>query len=234
MMSHSDLLSDLPGIVHGFAGKKLGDGRSDDVARNGLAYLHLDRYTLVRMKQIHGTCVVTVNGNTGKPVADGIMTVNNNGTEHKAVSVLTADCLPILFADPVRLSVAAVHAGWKGTLGGIAREMVHALCRSGSRPSDIRVAIGPHIGGCCYTVEPDRAALFMKEYRQKGLSNREGAWHLDLAEVTRHQLTEAGVAENHIDVCAICTSCDFKHYFSYRREPKATYGENISMIAVRV
>jgi polyphenol oxidase len=231
-MLTSELLLQLPGIVHGFAGKRLGDGRRDETAQNGLRHLNLSGYNPRRMKQVHGTDVIKANGFSGLPVADGLML--DAGSSHirrEAACVVTADCLPILFADPVRRTVVAVHAGWKGTIGRIAEGTVSSMLASGSSISDIRVAVGPHIGGCCYTVDKDRAGLFANQYGERVVSLRDGRWHLDLGEATRQQLDQSGIAAGQIDLLPVCTSCDHDFY-SYRRDVGDRYGENISVIAV--
>lgn len=136
-----------------------------------------------------------------------------------AVSVRTADCFPILMADPVRQTVAAIHAGWRGTAGRIVAETIGKM-RDEFRtsPGDLVAAIGPGIGVCCYQVGEDVG-------RQFGLS---GAGCVDLAKENRRQLIEAGVPESQIDVLKICTFCDSR-FHSFRRD-KDRAGRMISYI----
>jgi len=105
------------------------------------------------------------------------------------VAVKTADCIPLLLVDPGHRAVAAVHAGWRGTVAGIAQSAVAALgAHFGSLAGDLRAAIGPAIGKCCYEVGAEVAAQF----------GMDGRAHIDLAETVRRQLEAAGVGGQRI------------------------------------
>ena len=130
-------------------------------------------------------------------VSDGMVT----SVPGVLISVHVADCIPILFADPIAHLVGAVHAGWKGTVGNIVERTVSVLQSHGSSPENLLVAIGPHIGGCCYTVSDERAALFAAH-----ASYWENAWHVDLGSSVREQLVAAGIRERHIDWSVSCIS----------------------------
>ena len=137
-----------------------------------------------------------------------------------AVSIRTADCLPILIADPASRAVAAVHAGWRGTAAGIVRHAVDAMRAEFDTPLDqLIVVIGPGIGSCCYDVGEDVA-------RQFGLDR---AGKIDLAAANRHQLIAAGVRAERIDVLGLCTFCDPAKFHSYRRDKDAA-GRMVSFI----
>jgi YfiH family protein len=125
------------------------------------------------------------------------------------VSVRTADCYPILLADERRHAIAAVHAGWRGTAAGIVTKTIQLMhARFGTDPGDLRVAIGPGIGACCYEVGLEVALKFGFEH----------AGCIDLAELNRLQLVEAGAVESKIDTVGGCTKCDPVRFHSFRRD----------------
>lgn len=143
-----------------------------------------------------------------------------------ALSVITADCVPVLLAAPDRL--AAVHAGWRGIAGKIVAETLRA---AGGRPEDFAAWIGPSIGPCCYEVGEDVAAQVAAasapEVAVTGGGGPAGKPHLDLYEAVRRQLEAAGVRE--VRVIRACTRCDEERLWSYRREGKGA-GRNMGFI----
>lgn len=130
-----------------------------------------------------------------------------------ALAVRTADCVPLLYADSRTGAVAAVHAGWRGTVAGAATRMVDVLQRRfGSRPSDLVVAIGPSVGPESYEVGQEvvdafRAAFPEDTTRGAWWSARPGSgkYLLDLWTITRDQLAGAGVLPRHVHLCGLCT-----------------------------
>lgn len=147
---------------------------------------------------------------------DGLIT-NEPGV---ALTVFSADCTPILLHDPVQGAVGAVHAGWRGTAAGIVLRCVEAMTRSfGTNPADLRAAIGPCIGPCCFETDRDvpdamRAALGSladDAIRDDG----NGKYHVDLKRLNETWLRQAGVRE--IDVCPECTACQPDRFWSHRR-----------------
>jgi len=140
-----------------------------------------------------------------------------------AVSIRTADCYPILLADPEHRAVAAIHAGWRGTAAGIVGEALARMRNSyGTQTETLYAVIGPGIGACCYQVGLEVAQKF----------GRDQAGRLDLAAENRSQLLDAGVTEARIDSVKGCTFCEPDRYFSYRREGERA-GRMISFIRVR-
>jgi YfiH family protein len=140
-----------------------------------------------------------------------------------AVGVYVADCVPILIADTVTGAVAAVHAGWRGTVAGILSATLERLrVEHGTRMSDVRVAIGPSIGPCCFEVGAEVvAAVEVSVAGARGAGAIiEGAPkpHVDLWMLNRMAAEGAGVAPGAIDVAEACTSCDRTRFFSYRRD----------------
>lgn len=197
----SPLLEKLPGIRHGFGTRSSG----------------LTQDEMASLKQIHSGIVLQADRTAGcVGEADALVTVEPGVT----VSIRTADCLPILIADPRTGAVAAVHAGWRGTVAGITGAAVAKLAADfGSRPEDLVAAIGPGIGVCCYEVGEEVA-------HQLGEAH---AGCVNLAEHNRRQLERAGIARECIDVISSCTFCDADQFWSYRREGERA-GRMISFI----
>jgi len=153
-------------------------------------------------------------------------------TDQKGVilTMLTADCVPLLLYDPVKKVVAAVHAGWKGTKAQIAAKTIETMQdRFGCDTSEIIVGIAPSIGVCCYEVGEDVASHFFgyaQELEQIGAKYR-----LDLPGINRRQLLLAGIKEEHIEMSGICTACATDRYFSYRKEQGCS-GRFMSLIGM--
>jgi YfiH family protein len=145
-------------------------------------------------------------------------------TPGAVVAVRTADCIPILLADARHRAVAAVHAGWRGTVAGIVGHAVEAMRqRFGTWPEDLHAAIGPGIGKCCYEVGPEVAAHF-------GAAGRS---HIDLTEANRSQLVAAGVEPARVYVAGLCTMCHPDEFHSFRRDHEAA-GRMYSFAGVRL
>jgi YfiH family protein len=127
---------------------------------------------------------------------------------------------------------AAVHAGWKGTKGEIAKHAVQAMVKRGAKVENILASIGPHIGMCCYSVDSDRVQYFSHMYPGdvNVLVEKNGTWHLDIGHVNYLQFIEAGILGDHIDESDLCTSCMIDEFFSYRKDTKETFGEMLGII----
>jgi YfiH family protein len=195
----------LSGFEHGF----------------GTRHSNLSQDTMASLKQIHSGLVLCADRDAGC-VGEGDALISN--WPGRLVSVRTADCLPILLADARTGAVAAIHAGWRGTVAQIAATAVACMTAEfGSRPEDLLAAIGPGIGKCCYQVGAEVA-------RQFGES---GACNLDLAEHNSRQLKKAGLMATNIDIISACTFCQPDEFFSYRREGERA-GRMISYIRNRV
>ncbi|NLG86418.1 MAG: peptidoglycan editing factor PgeF [Firmicutes bacterium] len=193
-----------------------------------LGTLGMSLNTLVAGQQVHGTRVAVVTEadagrgammwENGLPGTDALVTA----TADLPLSVYTADCVPLLFLDPVHKAVGAAHAGWRGSVNKIAVATLQALQNNyGSRPKDVLVAIGPSIGPCCYEVD-DKVLLPLKEqvlwWREVTMFSRPGHCKLDLWELNRRLLLNAGISKNHISLARICTRCCVQNFFSYRGE----------------
>jgi hypothetical protein len=227
------------GVSRGaFASLNLGRGVADDpaaVARNRDAVVRALGFhprAQVEASQVHGPVVAVVTAtDAGRRVegADGMIT----GDAGLVLAVHAADCVPILLADPRTRTVAAVHAGWKGTAAGVAVEAVRVMVdRFGTRPETVLAAIGPSIGPCHYEVdEPvvERLSVW-PWWREVALPNPRGRWQLDLRAANRRQLTDVGVLPEHIEVLDLCTYCRADLFFSHRRD--RITGRMSGMIAV--
>lgn len=207
----SELLSGFPWLAHGF----------------GTRTSPPPELPLALVKQVHSARAVTAwhEGNHGE--ADAIVT----GTSGLAVGVKTADCVPILLIDAQNRAIAAIHAGWRGTVGQIVAETLRLMKTSyGTQPQDVAASIGPGIGKCCFEVGPEVARQFAPWYPE--FSSTDQKHHVDLAEVNRRELVRAGVPASQIDVSRLCTVDDRDLLFSYRREREAA-GRMLSWVAVR-
>lgn len=178
-------------------------------------------------RQVHGTRIVAVDashrGRGARDTADAFPGTDGFVTDVPgvALAVLGADCAPVYFFDRRRRAIGLVHAGWRGTAAGIAREALAAMKDAfGTAPEDVEAAIGPAIGACCYQVGEEVADA----YRRAGLDSalapwpgEPGRWRLDLAGALREQLVGEGVPPSHIHEAAVCTCCRDDLFFSHRR-----------------
>jgi YfiH family protein len=172
------------------------------------------------LKQIHSATCVPAAGRTGV-LGEGDALLEN--VPGGAIAVKTADCIPLLLADERNRAVAAVHAGWRGTVQHIAARAVETMReRFGTDPSDLHAAIGPGIGVCCYEVGPEVATLF----------GQDGRAHIDLASANRDQLAAAGLHPDRVHVVNVCTMCHPAEFHSFRRDQQAA-GRMYSFIGIR-
>ncbi len=258
---------ELPHICHGFSTRyggvsthpytcsmNLAMGREDDddtVRRNGEIFVsavsakRLTAKGWVSASQIHSTKVRVVNEiNTGEGLylpagedCDGFV------TEVPGVLpvIRIADCTPVLLfgtkanGSPV---VGAVHAGWRGSAGGIVREAVEVMVSLGTKRESIRAAIGPHIGTCCYEVGEDLLAsviqtageAFAHAYCVPRCTTDSGVqkYTADLTGMNLHWLAASGVGVDRVDIAPQCTMCDPITFHSHR----ATGGKRGAMAAM--
>ena len=166
-------------------------------------------------KQIHSDIVQDATG----PLAEGDALIS--GRPGVIVGVKTADCVPILLVDPSARVVAAIHAGWRGTAECIAAATVRALVTGWKTdPRNLRAAVGPSIGACCYEVGPEVAQRFEIAAQRFGIAAADPV-HLDLPGINEMQLRAAGISNIWVSgECTFCTANRFHSYrfHSYRRE----------------
>lgn len=211
----------------------------DDVIANrarAMAALDLEPSALFTNHQIHSADVVTIETPIHpieRPKADALVTT----LPGIAVGALSADCAPILFADPVDRIVGAAHAGWRGALGGVAEATIDAMIELGARPDNIRAAIGPCIGRDSYEVGPEFPEPFLRQDSSNAMyftaAEREGHYMFDLSAYLAHRLSQMGLSEVFRLDCD--TFKDEANFFSYRRSQKLNqndYGRLLSAIAL--
>jgi len=170
-----------------------------------------------------------------------------------ALAISTADCVPLLFYDPVTQAIGVAHAGWRGTARGIAAATVAAMSEQlGARLTNIRAGVGPSIGPCCYEVSEEVRELFLGQrdfedipteaslreliassavFERLQLPTKESL-RLNLWETNREQLLLAGLTPEHIELPDICTSCAKDRFFSHRAEEGRT-GRFPAILALR-
>ena len=224
------------GVFHGL---NCGTGSSD---QSDIVQINRDRvaksmdvadHSLVFVHQIHSAEVVTVTNpmepKAPRPRADAMVT-NQPGL---ALAILTADCQPVLFADPKAGVVGAAHAGWRGALDGILENTVDAMIALGADRDNITAVVGPSISQRAYEVGPEFLDAFLMEDQANArfFAGGEGdRMHFDLPAFGLHKLRSAGV---NAEWTRHCTYSDADRFFSYRRAThakEADYGRLISVI----
>lgn len=204
-------LQALPWLRHGFGTR---------------AAAPLDPAHTATLKQIHSDIVVIARQPGVLGQGDALCT----NTPGLTVAVRTADCLSLLLADPRHRVVAAVHAGWRGTVSGIAAATVLRMGTEwGTKPGDLVVACGPAILPCCFEVGPEVAVQFAALFPERGDLNQHT--QIDLVEANRRHLARVGVAPHQIAVSDACTRCDAERFHSHRRDREQA-GRLVSFIGV--
>ena len=239
-------------------GFTLADSR-EAVEANRLRFfraLGVDRFALADLQQVHSAraCRATRAGGgvayisadpfapaptrlpaqaSLKPEADTLVT----DEAEVLLAIRTADCLPILVADSDRRAIAAVHAGWRGTLAGVAEAAIAAMGRAfRSSPPNLVAALGPSIRSCCYEVGPEVEEAFRNRWPgsetffQRRYPNARPM--LDLAAANLAQLHRSGVPSSQIHVAEFCTACRTDLFFSHRKEGART-GRMMSVIGIK-
>ena len=280
-------LSRLPWLVHGFStrlggysrrygGEALNLGFTKDdaratVERNRIAFVQqlrseippqrasrkLEAGSLITIRQIHSDIIRHVDAIPHDPLSgDGLIT----STPGLLLGIQTADCLPVILVDPKRRAVGIFHAGWRGTLSRIVEKGVGEMHRCfGTRPRDLKAAIGPGIQGCCYEVGEEIRIKFESQFsyaaklfrevkesdpvrekypllflsaRPPGHSDSLHKLFLELVEANRQQLLSAGVPAKSIERSPHCTHCRTDLLFSYRAE-KGRTGRMLAVVGIR-
>ncbi len=267
------VLAKIPWLVHGFSTRRGGEsslegrrsfnlGFTDwDTRENVLANrarllvaLRAKQMTLLTLRQVHSEVVLALDSAPAEaPRGDAAIT-RITGI---LLAVQTADCVPILLADTRHRTVAAVHAGWRGTLRRIvAKTLGRMRMAFGTNPANVVAVLGPAIGRCCYEVGPEVVQAFASQFASApewfdpfatGEEPNPLQWlsmmppghnapparvRLDLAAANRWQLCDAGVAASNIVASELCTACRTDLFFSYRREGART-GRLMAVIGVR-
>jgi YfiH family protein len=209
---------------------------------------------LVTLKQFHSDLVQVVDDAPADPCRGDASTTNRSGL---LLAIQTADCVPILLVDAKKRTIAAIHAGWRGTLARIAAKTIGRMqMHFGTKPTDVLAAVGPAIGGCCYEVGTEVATQFLSQFPdapdyfdefRTGDEPNPIQWlnmmppgHqpppkgvlLDLRKANRSQLLAAGLRPQNIHVSDLCTACRPDLLFSYRKEGPRS-GRLMSLIGIR-
>ncbi len=266
-------LAKIPWLVHGFSTRPGGVSelqgekvlnlgfsewdRKENVLENRRRFqsaLGADDLTLVTLRQIHSDVVQLFEAPPAEPCRGDASATNRASL---LLAVQTADCVPILLVDPKKRAIAAVHAGWRGTLQRIVTKTIGTMhMQFGTKPADLLAAIGPSIGGCCYEVGTEVAVEFKSQFPnasdwfdelRTGDEPNPLQWlnmappgHqpspknvlLDLRKANRAQLLDAGLRPQNIIVSDLCTVCRSDLLFSYRKEG-AKSGRQMSVIGIR-
>jgi polyphenol oxidase len=208
--------------------------------------------TVARVNQVHGieVHIVTRKTASNRPRGDGIVTAEPG----VILGIFSADCVPILMIDPKQKIAGAFHAGWRGTLADIATVGVKAMTELGAHVLDLRAALGPSIGQCCFEVDKELADRFATKLQEtarlfpfphgKGLGvrfpsaakqtyitpGRSGKAFLNLRAIAHDQLVRAGLALTNIANIGPCTKCANAQFFSRRAANGQTTGLNLSFV----
>lgn len=242
----------LAGIGHGFFGRaggvstglyaslNCGPGSRDNPAhvvqnRARVAEtLEVDPQQLVTLAQVHSSRVVTVDApwETSPPEADALV----SRVPGLMLGILTADCAPVLFADPVARVIGAAHAGWKGAMAGVLDQTQAAMVALGAVPARMVAVVGPTIAARSYEVGPEFLARFAIDEQARFFvpSARPQHYQFDLPGYVLHRLRRAGVGK--VAALAVDTCAQPEAFFSYRRATRAAepdYGRQMSVIVLR-
>lgn len=235
----------IPGLVHMFLGRRGGASSGcwrslnlsravgDDAGAVAENWIRVERAAsglkIVRMAQVHGAMVARVDAAVGVVEgADGLAT-DKSGL---GLAILTADCVPILMIAPATRVALAVHAGWRGTLAGIAAAAVaRAREEFNVAPRDLRVALGPAIGGCCYEIDAEIGRRLEERWGplRSAWCRRGDKGLLDLRLVNHRILVAAGIHPEAIETVGPCTACHMRNFFSHRGSGGRT-GRQLSLV----
>ncbi len=285
----STMFGSAPWVVHGFSTRKGGASRLNGAVALNLGFTQWDspeavaqnreafvraisdakssskvsgeveaKPTLITLQQIHSDLAHIVSRASERVPGGDAALCRQAGL---LLGIQTADCVPILLADRRRRVVAAIHAGWRGTLARVAAKTLGRMrLEFGTQAGDVMAALGPAIGPCCYEVGPEVAQAFSSQFPRAaewfegpferlatGEEPNPLPWltmmppghepppervRLDLRAANRWQLVDAGVNPRNIAVTSLCTGCKSDLFFSYRKEGAGT-GRMMSVIGIR-
>ena len=208
------ILQGVQGMVAFTAARPLGQAAQEtDLyrVRDLMEGYNLAPSSVVGMEQVHGAAVALAReaGDRVLPGCDGVVTAVAN----VALTLRSADCLPIVAWDPGRKLLGLAHVGWRGARGRLPVFLLKRLRSLGADPASVCVAIGPGIGPCCYAVGEE-----FQGWCGSHLKERDGKLFLHLEEAVISQLKEVGVSADQILRSPACTCCRGDLFFSYRRE----------------
>jgi YfiH family protein len=207
------MLEEIPWLEHGF-GTRLSSAWPDTA-------------DFATVRQIHSNKIVIAENPGDQGEGDALIT-NRPGI---ALAVRTADCLPVLMADTRNRAVAAVHAGWRGTILEIVPKTIQAMAdHFGTRPNDLAIAVGPGIGPCCFEVGAEVAHQFSRLFPERTDLDRKTK--VDLVETNVRLLRRNDGSVGQIATADLCSYCRSDLFDSYRRDGEAA-GRMVSIIRLR-
>ncbi len=184
----------------------------------------------LRTRQVHGVTMLSCHraSDPCQHEADALLTDEPD----LPLAVQTADCLPILLADPGTGIVAAVHAGWRGTAGNILGRVAEHMLSLGAEAGCMLASMGPCIGPCCFGIDEGTAERLRgcAPDGNRAVRRDNDAWYVDLVALNRRQLLALGVQDSHIETLNTCTSCHPRLFFSHRRDRGRT-GRHLAIVA---
>ena len=263
----------LPWLIHGFSTRPGGSSSLESENVLNLGFMEWDtrdnvlanrrklqstlgapNLGLAPLKQIHSDVIHLLSRSSADPCKGDASVTNQPGI---LLAIQAADCVPILLVDPKKRAVAAIHAGWRGTLARITEKAVGRMqLEFGSDPAHLLAAIGPSIGPCCYEVAADFVTKFTAQFAdaqdyfdeaRTGDEPNPLQWlnmkppghqpppknvRLNLRKANRSQLLAAGLRDQNIFTSDLCTACRTDLLFSHRREGPLS-GRLMSVIAIR-
>ena len=185
--------------------------------------LNINVNDIVRTSQTHTCNIKYVDEEYKGRIFEGSTFKNVDGiyTDKRELALMTfhADCTPVFFYDPVKRLIGLVHAGWRGTLSNISGKMVKAFENDfNSDAKNIKAAIGPSLGPCCFEVDEDVADLFLLENKEfeKYMEIRKPKYYFNLWEINKYLLMKEGISEGNIEISGTCTKCNNDLLFSHR------------------
>jgi hypothetical protein len=212
------------GIIHGFGTK----AAIPPASQPGEGDAFLSAFSLrdcIAMEQVHSDGIHVVQEDAAVPRAGDGLIMMQKGV---AGIIRTADCVPVIVCEARSRMAAIVHAGWRGTVLGIAGKAVRMMVELGAEPSLMQALIGPCIGPCCYEVGQDVAARFSDAgFSERVVAERDGSLFVDLRKANSEDLEAAGV--KHVQILDLCTRCNQDLFFSARRNES---GRQFSFAAV--
>ena len=230
------------GVSQGpFSSLNLAEGNGDEPTRVRvnrdlvLKAFGISPAQLITMNQMHRDRVWIVNNPLPPSMASSEARYDALLTDQRgiAIGVLTADCVPILLVDAKHSVIGIIHAGWRGTLLGIARKALRKMTHHfGTHPEDLLVAIGPSIGECCYEVDEAVMGPFRSSrwnWRSYSRPKGKNTWSLNLAQANIEQMRDLGIRDEQCCWIRICTACNTDIFFSHRAEGPRT-GRQISFV----
>lgn len=211
--------SDLPSII--------------DVSPFDTMQQSMNLQSLLFLRQVHGIdgAVVRDNNPQSSFAREGDFLITN--CVGAGIGLMTADCLPLVYYDHINHAAAVVHAGWQGSVRGVATIALARMADEyGTHPADVQVFFGPSAQRCCYAVSDNFATNLMPSgFVEQVLQRREGQLYFDLPQFNRLQLDAAGVRPDAISTAYnLCTICDHR-FFSHRRE-KERAGRQVTIVGV--